>query len=228
MSQQKSSEIRTSWKTRAGGTLAGWMIRLLGMTLRKEFQGEIDRLNDSPDPLIHVLWHNQICVSPHLWRKMYPQRKCVVLTSASKDGAMLASAVKVFRVGAVHGSSSRRGVAALVALKKAAKAGFDLVFTPDGPRGPRYVLQPGVVKIAQTTGFTIVPMHIEYLSCWKLKTWDLFRIPKPFSKVRITLREPVRVPRQLDEEEFEKQRRKLEALLNEEITDRLKNHGKDH
>lgn len=198
------------------------------MTLRREVAGDVKTLNGHSAPIIHVLWHNQIFASPYLWRKMYPKRECVVLTSASKDGAVLASAVKVFKVGAVHGSSSRRGAAAIVALRRAAKAGKDLVFTPDGPRGPRYQLQPGVVKIAQTTGLLIVPMHIEYLSCWTLKTWDRFRIPKPFSKVRIALREPITVPRELDAEGFEKERLRLEKSLLEGITDHKENHGNDH
>jgi len=222
------NEIRTSWKARASGTLGGWLIRLLGVTLRREVIGDVETLNGYASPIIHVLWHNQILASPYLWRKMYPRREAVVLTSASKDGVILASAVKVFKVGAVHGSSSRRGAAAIVALRRAAKAGKDLVFTPDGPRGPRYHLQPGVVKIAQTTGLLMVPMHIEYLSCWTLKTWDRFRIPKPFSKVRITLREPISVPRELDAEGFEKERLRLEKSLLKGITDFEENHGNDH
>lgn len=198
------------------------------MTLRREIVGDVEKLNASEKPLIHVLWHNRILVSPYLWRKMYPGREVVVLTSASKDGAVLASAVKVFKVGAVHGSSSRRGAAAIVALRRAAREGKDLVFTPDGPRGPRYQLQPGVVKIAQTTGLLVVPMHIEYFSCWTLKSWDRFQIPKPFSKVRLTLRNPITVPRKLDDEGFEKERLKLENSLLEGITDLEDNHGDDH
>ncbi len=198
------------------------------MTLRREIVGDVEKLNQRKEPMIHVLWHNQIMVSPYLWRKMYPKREVVVLTSASKDGAILASAVKVFGVGAVHGSSSRRGAAAIVALRRAAKQGKDLVFTPDGPRGPRYKLQPGVVKIAQTTGLLVVPMHFEYLSCWTLKTWDRFQIPKPFSKVRLTLRDPIVVPRELDEEGFEKERLRLENSLLEGITKGQDNHGDDH
>jgi lysophospholipid acyltransferase (LPLAT)-like uncharacterized protein len=222
------NEIRTSWKARASGRLGGWLIRLLGMTLRCEIVGEVGKLNQRKEPIIHVLWHNQIIVSPYLWRKMYGKREVVVLTSASMDGVVLASAVKVFKVGAVHGSSSRRGAPAIVALWRAAKEGKDLVFTPDGPRGPRYQLQPGVVKIAQTTGLLVVPMHIEYLSCWTLKTWDRFQIPKPFSKVRLTLREPITIPRKLDDEGFEKERLRLENSLLEGITDRVDNHGDDH
>lgn len=223
-----TNEIRTSWKARLSGRLGGWLIRLLGMTLRREVVGEATALNAHPEPLIHVLWHNRILASPYLWRKIYPLREVVVLTSASKDGAVLAAAVKVFKVGAVHGSSSRRGAAAIVALRRATREGKDLVFTPDGPRGPRYQLQPGVVKIAQTTGLKIVPLHIDYLSCWTLKTWDRFRIPKPFSKVRVTLGETVTVPRKLDEEGFEKERLRLEEILLEDINDKLEDHGETH
>ncbi|MEJ6582353.1 MAG: lysophospholipid acyltransferase family protein [Akkermansiaceae bacterium] len=213
------TEIRTSWKARTSGRILGWFIRLLGMTLRREVRGDVATVNASTSPVIHVLWHNEICVSPYLWRKMFPKRECVVLTSASKDGAVLASAVKVFKVGAVHGSSSRRGVAALVALRKAAKDGKDLVFTPDGPRGPKYELQPGVIKIAQTSGCLVSPFRIEFSSCWRLKTWDAFQIPKPFSKVVITMLKPMEIPRNLDEEGFENQRQLLETALRQGMTD---------
>jgi len=224
----KSNEIRTSWKSRWAGRLGGWGIRLLGATLRRELAGPIQELNASADPLIHVLWHNRILASPYLFRKIYPKRETVVLTSASKDGAVLAAAVKVFKVGAVHGSSSRRGAAALVALRRAAKSGKDLVFTPDGPRGPRYQLQPGVVKIAQTSGLAIVPLHIDYHSYWTLKTWDGFRIPKPFSKVCVTLGEPITIPRELDDAGFEKERVALEQILSKDNNDPIENHGNTH
>lgn len=204
------------------------MLRLLGMTLRVRYEGEINKIKDWPRPVIFVLWHNRISVSPYLWRKMFPKRKCVVLTSASKDGALLASAVGVFGVGAVHGSSSRRAAAALVGLMRAAKDGNDLVFTPDGPRGPRYELQPGVIKVAQSTGLLVQPWTIDYLSCWTLKTWDRFRIPKPFSKVVIRFFEPTEIPRRLDDDEFESHRAKLEASLRVGIDDLLENHGNDH
>ena len=213
MAVGKSNEIKTSWKARAAGRLGGWIIRLLGMTLRREVIGPVKEVNRLQGPVIHVLWHNRIMVSPYLWRRMYRKREVVVLTSASKDGAVLAAAVKVFRVGAVHGSSSRRGAAALVALRRAAKAGQDLVITPDGPRGPKYHLQPGVVKVAQTTGLPLVVMRIEYLSHWTLKTWDRFQIPKPFSKVRITLESPHILPRKMSEVEFEEARLSLEKSL---------------
>ena len=209
----KSNEIRTSWKARTSGRIGGWLIHFLGMTLRREFSGPVEEINQSEKPIIHVLWHNQIMSAPYLWRKMFPKRKAVVLTSASKDGAVLAAAVGVFKFGAVHGSSSRRGTAALVALRKAAKEGKDLVVTPDGPRGPKYQVQPGVIKVAQITGLPMVVLKIRYRSCWTLKTWDRFQIPKPFSRVRITVGEPVSLKSDLSEEEFEGARQNLESAL---------------
>jgi len=223
-----NSEIRSSFKTVWLGRLLGWILRLLGMSLRKEFRGGIQKINEWDQAIIYVMWHNRISVSPHLWRKMFPKRKVVVLTSASRDGALLASAVSVFGVGAVHGSSSRRATAALIGLKRAADAGNDIFITPDGPRGPRYSLQPGVIKIAQMTGLLVQPMGIDYQSCWKLKTWDRFRIPKPFSKAVVTLGEPVEIPRRMSEEEFESQRADLEASLREGIDDLIENHGDNH
>ncbi len=215
------NEIRTNWKVRYGGALAGWLIRLIGFTLRVELKGWQDRFGDQSEQFIHVLWHNQIFAGPYIWRGIYPKRRCVVLTSASKDGAALEAAMKVFKVEAVRGSSSRRGAAALIALKKLAREGADLVVTPDGPRGPRYHLQPGVVKLAQTTGLSMIPMSYTYHSCWTLKTWDRFRIPKPFSKVTLELREVLDVPRKLSEDEFEAKRLALETSLREGITDLL-------
>ncbi len=222
------NEIKGSWKAEWGGKIAGWLIRLLGMTLRVETKGWQDQFADDSEQFVHVLWHNQVCAGPYIWRGLYPQRDCVVLTSASKDGAALAAAMKVFKVGSVRGSSSRRGAAALIALKKAAKEGADLVVTPDGPRGPRYHLQAGVIKLAQTTGLKMIPMHFHYHSSWTLKTWDRFRIPKPFSKVTLELREVLEVPRKLTEDEFEAKRLTLETCLREGITDLLEEDDTNH
>ncbi len=221
-------EIRSNWKVEWGGRLAGWFIRLIGWTLKVEVKGWQKRFENPSELFIHVLWHNQIFSGPYIWREIYPKRRCVVLTSASKDGAALASAMKVFNVESVRGSTSRRGAAALIALKRAAKEGADLVVTPDGPRGPRYQLQAGVIKLAQTTGLSLIPMSFHYHSCWTLKTWDRFRIPKPFSRVTLELREVLDVSRKLTDDEFEEKRRVLETSLREGITDLIEEDGKNY
>ena len=70
-----------------------------------------------------------------------------------------------------------------------------LVITPDGPRGPRERVKPGVAQIAITAGAPVVPLAIGVDRCWRLKSWDGFIIPKPFSRVQVTIGSPLPAPR---------------------------------
>jgi lysophospholipid acyltransferase (LPLAT)-like uncharacterized protein len=216
MSSKKRSEIRGDRKSALLGTLAGWSMKLMAATLRLEVRdlcGAASREHPLP-PAIFILWHNRFFVVPPAWSRLcHGRRKTVALTSASKDGDMVAHAMAVFGLGAVRGSSSRRAVAALVGLKRALMEGLDVCLTPDGPRGPRYKIQPGFLKLADATGAPIVPIHVRFHSAWRLKTWDRFVIPKPFSRVEVTFAEPVTIPRGLDDAAFETERLKLENLL---------------
>ena len=151
---------------------------------------------------------------PPIWQRTGGKfRSTVVLTSASKDGTTLATAMKLFGLGAIRGSSSRRAVSALIGMKKALKSGFDVCVTPDGPRGPRYKVQPGVIKIAQTCDAEIIPIHITYSSAWRLGTWDRFVIPKPFSRVVVIFDKPHKIEKGISEEAFENARLNLEECL---------------
>lgn len=218
----KGSEIRESRKARAMGAMIGWVMSAMCATLRMELVdrcglGERDKLSK---PVVYCLWHNRIFVVPAAWKKLCGGwRKSVVLTSASHDGATLARAMAAFGIGSVRGSSSRRGVAALVALRKALRSGVDICLTPDGPRGPRYELQAGAVKLAETGDALVIPIHVEYSSVWILKTWDRFHVPKPFSKVRVIFDVALAVPRGLSEDEFEAQRTEIEAVLRAGVED---------
>ncbi len=206
-------EIRESLKTRVIGSAAGWLMRVWCTTLRYEIEDRVgvDRIEG---PVVLALWHNRIFSVPEVWDRLNRgRRRTIILTSASHDGAMLARAMGVFGFEAVRGSSSRRGVAALVALRKALRQGVSACVTPDGPRGPRYVVQPGVIKVAETSGAPIVPIHVTFASAWRLKSWDRFVVPKPFSRVRVVFDATLAVPRGLADDAFEERRAHLEAVL---------------
>jgi lysophospholipid acyltransferase (LPLAT)-like uncharacterized protein len=208
--------IRQTRKAALTGTLAGWLIRAWSMTLRADIEDRagVIRPTGPAGPVIYVLWHNRIFTAPPLWRNSAGNlRSVVVLTSASRDGATLAAAMAVLGFGAVRGSSSRRGAAALIALRRALRDGFDVCITPDGPRGPRYVVQPGVIKLASATGAPIVPIHIRFSSAWRLNSWDRFAIPKPLSRVRMIIDDPLVVGPDLSESDLEHERLRLEAIL---------------
>jgi lysophospholipid acyltransferase (LPLAT)-like uncharacterized protein len=120
-------------------------------------------------------------------------------------------------MGAVRGSSSRRGAAALLHLTRRLEEQYDVCITPDGPRGPRYRLQPGALLLAQHARIPLMPFLIEYSSCWRLKSWDGFAIPKPFSRVMVTLLPLVTVPSNLSGEGFESARAAIEATMVERM-----------
>jgi lysophospholipid acyltransferase (LPLAT)-like uncharacterized protein len=212
----RSNTIKTSRTSIAAGYLAAFAMKLWSLTLRYNVNGDagIVQPEINPKPVIFVLWHNRIFTMPPIWKLTGGKnRSTVVLTSASKDGSTLATAMEVFGIGSIRGSSSRRAVAALIGMKKALQEGKDVCVTPDGPKGPRYQVQPGLLKIAQTTGSDIIPIHILYSSAWRLSSWDRFVIPKPFSKVTVTFDKPISISKDLSEAEFEVAKLCLENCL---------------
>jgi hypothetical protein len=169
----------------------------------------------SSAPAIFCFWHNRILGITFVFRRIYPKHRkgVTVLTSASKDGEILANIVAAFGMGSARGSSSRRGSRALLELVRLIRGGTDIAITPDGPRGPRYSLGPGVIQLAQSTGTQILPVHASFSRCVRLKTWDGFIIPLPFSTVSVTVGSPISIPAQIDGEGFENERKKLEDIL---------------
>ncbi|MGJ8672746.1 lysophospholipid acyltransferase family protein [Rubritalea sp.] len=216
----KKTDIRGTRKQRIIGTVAGWGLRIVGSTLRIKVTDNSGLSGDYPKPVLWAFWHNTVFVMPYVRLKFFRHRKVVVLTSASKDGAVLESAVNVCDIGAVRGSSSRRAVAALIALRKAIQDdGLDVCITPDGPRGPKYTLQPGIIKMAEATGAPLVPIRVEYKNSWRLKTWDAFRIPVPFSRVDVILETPVEIAQGSSDEMFEEQRIAVEKCMQQGLDD---------
>jgi lysophospholipid acyltransferase (LPLAT)-like uncharacterized protein len=126
---------------------------------------------------------------------------------------MLARVLELFQVEPVRGSSSRRGAQALRELVTWSERGYDLAITPDGPRGPCYVIRDGVIATAQLTGLAIVPVAF-YLN-WKIrvKSWDRFQIPLPFARCEITTGPVMHVPREASDTEREALRQRLETEL---------------
>ena len=217
----KSLEIRGTRKQGFIGTLAAGFVGLLGWTLRYRIEDPhgVKKAQLPGAPNVWVFWHCSLLAAPLALTRFLGPVPASTLTSASKDGAIIASFLARFGVKSVRGSSSRRAVAALIALKRALKGGDQVFVTPDGPRGPRYIMEAGVVKLAQSSKCPLFPVRFTYSSSWRLKTWDRLHIPKPFSTVTIHIGDPVIVPAKLDENDFESCRKSIEDTLREGIND---------
>lgn len=185
-------------------------IYLLGRTLRIAWAGQENR-EGVDGPVIYAFWHARMLILAFTHRR----RGIRIMISESRDGEYIARPVKRLGFVPVRGSSSRSGLRALVRMAQDAQAGHDCAVTPDGPRGPRHVFQGGTLVIAQRAGVPIVPIAAAAEKCWRLRSWDRFMVPKPFSRAAVMLGAPVYVPKKLTEHEREALRLRLEAALKE-------------
>ena len=187
---------------------------MLGRTLRYGVDDRADIVGKpAREHFIGALWHNRLLIFPLVLRRFFPDRHGAALISASHDGDLLSDAIHRFDYDVVRGSSSKLGASALLQLGEELNAGRDVVITPDGPRGPAYELGPGIVFLAQKTGAQVLPMNMEYSSCWRVKSWDRFIIPKPFCKVRIIIGQPLRMRPTSSDQEFENERTRLQNAM---------------
>ena len=175
----------------AARVLAGPAIKLLAASWRIRTVDE-ERwrpLFEARRPHVFLLWHEVLL--PLLWQ--HRGQSIVIVVSEARDGQYLADLAASLGYRAVRGSSTRGAARALLGAVRELQAGAAVAFTPDGPRGPRRVLKPGVVAAAQRAGAVIVPLHAEADRAWRLNSWDRFVIPKAGARVRIVYGRPFEV-----------------------------------
>ncbi len=189
--------------------VAAILVRVMNALTRAEHV-HAERLERQPQYIL-TFWHM------HLLTMLYSRfrRPIHVMSSQSKDGEISAQVFRYYDVGVVRGSSSKGASAALREFVRKAKGGSNLVFTPDGPRGPARVAKPGVIFAAQMSGLPIVPVVFAAKKKKLLGSWDRMIVPLPFTKAVYLYGEPIFVPREGDVEEY---RERVERALNE-LTD---------
>jgi hypothetical protein len=195
------------------GFVLYWLIRTIGATLKVEVHGMQHHPDSNPQaneaPLVYAFWHNRIPIATYFWR----QRGIIVMSSQSFDSEYIARFIQRFGYGAAKGSSTRGGVAGLVQMIRAVRAGKSAAFTVDGPRGPQYEVKPGAVMLAAKSGAAILPFSISIDRCWRLRSWDRLEIPKPFARVVVVIGERICVPE--DQGNDESWRAQLQTVLEE-------------
>jgi lysophospholipid acyltransferase (LPLAT)-like uncharacterized protein len=184
------------------------IIRLLSITVRMRHVRP-ENIENTPQYIL-AFWHDQLLM-PLLGRGRRWRRPITVMISSSKDGNLSFGVLSLFGVSGTRGSSTRRGAVALLGLLRQARDGKNVVFTPDGPRGPARIVKDGVIYSAQASKLPIVPIAFSARRRKYLRTWDRMMIPLPFSKCVCVYGEPMTVPRDADTEEW---RLKLEQALN--------------
>lgn len=189
----------------------------LAKSWRVSFHDESGLLEPTASgPIIFALWHNRLAVAMTFWsivRERRGEAGLAALISASRDGGLLSQTFRHFGVTPIRGSSSRRGAQALIELVSVLREGYHVAITPDGPRGPRYTIQPGIISLAQLSGAPIVPAGANILSKKELRSWDRFQVPLPFARCELKFGRPIYVPRRASAEELEAVRARLEGEM---------------
>jgi lysophospholipid acyltransferase (LPLAT)-like uncharacterized protein len=192
--------------------------------LNPELRDQASQLNDKR-VVAYACWHQNALstVMAHTWRRL------AILVSRSFDGEVIAFVAKKFGVHSARGSSSRGGLEALRQLIKLTKEGYEIGITVDGPRGPRHEVKGGVIALASRTGIPILPTASRGRRTWTLvKSWDHFRVPKPFTEILVIYGQPMQIPQRITEEEVLTYQQKLgeELMELEHKLDTMLAHGR--
>ncbi len=169
------------FKTRLYNKLAAGILKLLKLSIRFE-------VNNQPDKsrVLYAFWHRDLM----LCMLQRAGDSVAVMVSASRDGELLAGPMGELGYTLIRGSSSKHGSQALKAMLRMARE-KSLAITPDGPRGPSGTIHPGLWQIAIVARIPIVAVRCDSNREWVFNSWDRFRLPKPFARVRVVYSDPI-------------------------------------
>lgn len=192
-------------------TIAKGIIKLLASTMKIETLHE-ERVRpfwDNDERFILAFWHGRLLMMP----LCYKGKRIKLLISQHKDGELLAKAMERFGYSAIRGSTTRGGAQAMREMVKAIReSDSDIAITPDGPRGPRHVVQDGVIALARLSGVPIIPVTFGSSKKKVFGSWDTFNLPYPFSRGAFLWGEPFYVRK---EDDLETKKKDMEERMRE-------------
>ena len=172
---------------------------------------QLAELTAAGRPAIICFWHGRMLIALKL---AFGLRAAPItaVTSRHRDGMLIARMLRYLGIASIAGSTGRGGAGALIGTVRLLRRGESVIFTPDGPRGPRMRAAPGAVVAAKLSGIPLLPVAGGLKPCRILKTWDRFLLPLPLPLSRGMLRigKPIEVPADAGREEIDRLRRRLE------------------
>jgi len=194
------------------GLIGPRLARIWGWSLKKRILSEEIEENDGwaePPALIVLVWHQRLFALA----TSFPDTGFKTLISPHADGEMIAKIVKGLGHEPIRGSTSRRSAAAIRELISAGQANMRIAITPDGPRGPARKIQQGAIYLASKTGLPILITGIALSKSWTFNSWDNFKLPKPFSRILLHMGKLTTIPPDLDRDQIEEWRQKIEKAM---------------
>lgn len=197
-------------------TLAAGYSRLVGATSHWEYEGfeAVDEILRDGRHAIFAFWHNRFLLMPYFYLHRLGKERIAVMVSQSRDGRIVEGFLDCFRFRTVRGSTSQGGRRAIMELLRLLKDDWDVAVTPDGPRGPRYQVQDGILALASISRLPIVPVSSASSLGYIFRgSWDHFRLPFPGSRIYLVFGKPLTVERKLSESERQYYREELRLRM---------------
>jgi len=189
------------------------LVNVLCKTLRITEKNKIviDELEKADKNYVLAFWHGSMLLPWYIHRR----KKMIALISKSKDGDLLAKVLKNWKYGVIRGSSSTGGDVALGIMVDYGKNKHSITITPDGPRGPRHKLKAGAVIAAKKSGLPLILTGVGIENKKALNSWDMFSVPKLFTKASLIYSDPIYVDEDLSYEETSQIINNCEVKLNQ-------------
>jgi len=197
-------KIRNPALIHAAGWLGTQVARGVVRSLRLEYKALEQPVVMPPQPepaprMLYLLWHETLLMP----LTHYACPMVSTLVSKHSDGQMLASLIQQLGLSVVSGSTNKGGMQAVREIIRDVTGCRHLAITPDGPRGPRRILQPGAVYLAAKTGMLLAPLGVGLRSCWRAKSWDRFAVPKPCTRAKVVSGKVFEIPKKVRTEDLE-------------------------
>jgi len=189
-----------------------FVLKLLYKSLRISVTPPEGEMRVRGKGVIFAFWHGKMVAGWLLARALFPGESTTAVVSQSKDGSILSDALQALDYALIRGSSSKGSIEVIRAMQQSLENGKIVVITPDGPKGPVHQFKYGAIRLSARNRTPLLFARISYAASWRLKSWDRFEIPKPFTKTTITL-QLIELPEFSSEEELRTYSKQLSERL---------------
>jgi lysophospholipid acyltransferase (LPLAT)-like uncharacterized protein len=168
-------------------------LKLVYCTSRWNFiwpQGVSEQELDQEQGLLIALWHNRLAYSMYICKNY---SNVYGLASPHSDGQLIINIIKKMNYKVIEGSTNKNATNAVRQIIQVLVKGNKVVITPDGPRGPIYKINSNITRIADKYNKKIIPFSCASSRYFSLNSWDAMQIPKPFSKIIVTIGKPLEI-----------------------------------
>lgn len=205
-------KLRNPLMIRLVSLLMSWILRvwLGGLTYRFVLDDPEVEPKRMPRRAVYLLWHEMLLAPTYT----HARQGVAALVSNHADGELITQIVRMLGGRAVRGSTSKRGLSAMRDMMRQGRV-LHVAITPDGPRGPRRVMQPGAIYLASRAGMPLIPCGFAFRDCWRHRSWDRMAFPKPGTVATVVAGRPIDVPPELDKPGLERYREIAQAALDD-------------